>query len=132
MQNDTTVPSPKQPIKMAALKKTFRLFRYVKPYWPQFALGLFFLLLSSLAGLALPKLLGNLVDPKSGEVLIKGMNMAGVLLIAVLVAQSIFSFFRIVLFVNVTEKTLAALRQTIYSHLIRLPMKFFLEEGWEN
>lgn len=127
MQNDTTVPSPKQPIKLAALKKTFRLFRYVKPYWPQFTLGLFFLLVSSLAGLAFPKLLGNLVDPKSNEVLIKGMNMAGVLLVAVLVAQSIFSFFRIVLFVNVTEKTLATLRQTIYSHLIRLPMKFFLE-----
>jgi len=127
MQNDSTVPSPKQPIKVAALKKTFRLFRYVKPYWPQFALGLLFLFVSSLAGLAFPKLLGNLVDPKSNEVLIKGMNKAGVLLIAVLVGQSVFSFFRIILFVNVTEKTLATLRQTIYSHLIRLPMKFFAE-----
>lgn len=112
---------------MAALKKTFRLFRYVKPYWPQFSLGLFFLLVSSLAGLAFPKLLGNLVDPKSNDFLFNGMNKAGVLLVAVLVAQAIFSFFRIVLFVNVTEKTLATLRQTIYSHLIRLPMKFFLE-----
>lgn len=127
MQNDTTTPAPKQPIKVAALKKTFRLFRYVKPYWPQFSLGLIFLLVSSLAGLAFPKLLGNLVDPKSNEHLFNGMNKAGVLLVAVLVAQAIFSFFRIVLFVNVTEKTLATLRQTIYSHLIRLPMKFFLE-----
>ncbi|HEY8954878.1 ABC transporter ATP-binding protein [Chitinophaga sp.] len=127
MQNDTTTPAPKQPIKVAALKKTFRLFRYVKPYWPQFSLGLIFLLVSSLAGLAFPKLLGNLVDPKSNDLLFNGMNKAGVLLVAVLVAQAIFSFFRIVLFVNVTEKTLATLRQTIYSHLIRLPMKFFLE-----
>ncbi len=127
MQNDTTTPAPKQPIKVAALKKTFRLFRYVKPYWPQFSLGLIFLLVSSLAGLAFPKLLGILVDPKSNEHLFNGMNKAGVLLVAVLVAQAIFSFFRIVLFVNVTEKTLATLRQTIYSHLIRLPMKFFLE-----
>ncbi|MFX1708403.1 ABC transporter transmembrane domain-containing protein [Chitinophaga sp. CC14] len=127
MQNDTTTPAVKQPIKVAALKKTFRLFRYVKPYWPEFSLGLIFLLISSLAGLAFPKLLGNLVDPKSNEHLFNGMNKAGVLLIGVLVAQAIFSFFRIVLFVNVTEKTLATLRQTIYSHLIRLPMKFFLE-----
>ncbi|WP_142687048.1 ABC transporter ATP-binding protein [Chitinophaga polysaccharea] len=127
MQNDTSTPAPKQPIKVAALKKTFRLFRYVKPYWPQFSLGLFFLLVSSLAGLAFPKLLGNLVDPKSNDFLFNGMNKAGLLLVAVLVAQAIFSFFRIVLFVNVTEKTLATLRQTIYSHLIRLPMKFFLE-----
>jgi ABC-type multidrug transport system fused ATPase/permease subunit len=127
MQNDTTTPAAKQPIKVAALKKTFRLFRYVKPYWPEFSLGLIFLLISSLAGLAFPKLLGNLVDPKSNEYLFNGMNKAGVLLIGVLVAQAIFSFFRIVLFVNVTEKTLATLRQTVYSHLIRLPMKFFLE-----
>ncbi len=127
MQNDTTPPAPKQPIKVAALKKTFRLFRYVKPYWPEFSLGFIFLLVSSLAGLAFPKLLGNLVDPKSNEYLFNGMNKAGVLLIGVLIAQAIFSFFRVVLFVNVTEKTLATLRQTIYSHLIRLPMKFFLE-----
>ncbi|HEY9257993.1 ABC transporter ATP-binding protein [Chitinophaga sp.] len=127
MQNDLTTTSPKQPIKVASLKKTFRLFRYVKPYWPQFALGLLFLFISSLAGLAFPKLLGNLVDPGSNTHLIKGMNSAGVMMVAVLVGQAVFSFFRIVLFVNVTEKTLAALRQTIYSHLIRLPMKFFGE-----
>jgi ABC-type multidrug transport system fused ATPase/permease subunit len=127
MQNDLTTTSPKQPIKVASLKKTFRLFRYVKPYWPEFALGLLFLFISSLAGLAFPKLLGNLVDPGSNTHLIKGMNKAGVMMVAVLLGQSIFSFFRIVLFVNVTEKTLATLRQTIYSHLIRLPMKFFGE-----
>ena len=127
MQNDTTAAAQQPPIKLASLKKTFRLFRYVKPYWAQFALGLLFLLVSSLAGLALPKLLGNLVDPKSSEQLFKGMNLAGVLLVAVLIGQSVFSFFRIILFVNVTEKTLATLRQTVYSHLIKLPMKFFLE-----
>ncbi|NLR77648.1 ABC transporter ATP-binding protein [Chitinophaga eiseniae] len=127
MQNDTTAATQQPPIKLASLKKTFRLFRYVKPYWAQFALGLLFLLVSSLAGLALPKLLGNLVDPKSSEQLFKGMNLAGVLLVAVLVGQSVFSFFRIILFVNVTERTLATLRQTVYSHLIKLPMKFFLE-----
>ncbi|WP_160711136.1 ABC transporter ATP-binding protein [Chitinophaga solisilvae] len=120
-------PEPKPAMKWASLKKTFRLFRYVKPYWAEFALGMVFLLVSSLAGLAFPKLLGNLVDPKSSTDLIQGLNKAGVMLLCVLIGQSIFSFFRIVLFVNVTEKTLAALRQTIYGHLIKLPMKFFLE-----
>lgn len=126
-ENELGASSPKQPIKLASLRKTFRLFRYVKPYWPEFALGLLFLLISSLAGLAFPKLLGNLVDPGSNVNLMNGLNKAGVMLVAVLVGQAIFSFFRIILFVNVTEKTLATLRQTIYSHLIRLPMKFFLE-----
>ncbi|WP_143310943.1 ABC transporter ATP-binding protein [Chitinophaga vietnamensis] len=126
-QNDISNPTQKPALKWASLKKTFRLFRYVKPYWAEFGVGLLFLLISSLAGLAFPKLLGQLVDVKSQTILYKGMNLAGLLLVCVLVAQAVFSFFRIILFVNVTEKTLATLRQTIYSHLIKLPMKFFLE-----
>ena len=39
--------------------------------------------------------------------------------------QSFFSYFRTVLFVNVTEKTLAYLRQSTYNHLIKLPLSFF-------
>ncbi|NLR68305.1 ATP-binding cassette domain-containing protein [Chitinophaga varians] len=129
MQNETTavVPAPKPILKWTSLKKTFRLFRYVKPYWAEFALGLAFLLISSLAGLAFPRLLGDLVDPKSVGELLHGFNKAGLMLVAVLVAQAIFSFFRTILFVNVSEKTLAALRQHVYSHMIKLPMRFFLE-----
>ncbi|MDZ7845960.1 MAG: ABC transporter transmembrane domain-containing protein [Owenweeksia sp.] len=40
-------------------------------------------------------------------------------------AQAIVSFFRVVLFVNVTQKTLASLRQATYQHLIKLPFSFF-------
>ncbi len=128
MQNDTNNAPVQQPaLKLASLKKSLRLFRYVKPYWPQFALGLIFLLVSSMAGLAFPQLLGNLVDPNSKSDLFHGMNKSAIVLVALLVGQAVFSFFRILLFVNVTEKTLATLRQTVYSHLIKLPMKFFLE-----
>ncbi len=80
-----------------------------------------------MAGLAFPKLLGQLVDAGTQGHLTESINRAGLLLVGVLVAQAVFSFFRIMLFVNVTEKTLAALRQHIYNHLIRLPMKFFLQ-----
>ncbi|RBL90723.1 ABC transporter ATP-binding protein [Chitinophaga flava] len=128
MQNETSAtPAPKPSLKWKSLKKTFRLFRYVKPYWVEFSLGMFFLLISSLAGLAFPRLLGDLVNPKSVTDLLHGFNKAGLLLVVVLVAQAAFSFFRTVLFVNVTEKTLAALRQHVYAHMIKLPMKFFLE-----
>ena len=44
---------------------------------------------------------------------------------AVLIAQAIASFFRVKIFVNVTEKSLASLRQATYSHLIKLPVGFF-------
>ncbi|WP_212004336.1 ABC transporter ATP-binding protein [Chitinophaga sp. HK235] len=128
MQNETSAtPAPKPNLKWKSLKKTFRLFRYVKPHWVEFALGMFFLLISSLAGLAFPRLLGDLVNPKSVTDLLHGFNKAGLLLVAVLIGQAVFSFCRTVLFVNVTEKTLAALRQHVYAHMIKLPMKFFLE-----
>lgn len=113
-------------LNLSSLKKMFRLYRFVKPYWPQFSLGMFFLFASSLAGLAFPKLLGDLVDSSANGHLMENINRLGLMLAAVLIGQAIFSYFRIVLFVNVTEKTLASLRQNIYNHLIKLPMKFFL------
>src|SRR6202012_2505346 len=39
--------------------------------------------------------------------------------------QAVFSYFRVILFVNVTEHTLADLRRNLYSHLVRLHMNFF-------
>ncbi|HLN73189.1 MAG TPA: ABC transporter transmembrane domain-containing protein, partial [Prolixibacteraceae bacterium] len=53
------------------------------------------------------------------------LNEIALLLSAILLIQSTFSYFRIVLFNNVTERTLAYLRQDTYNHLIKLPLKFF-------
>jgi len=119
----------KKPIRAAALKRTFRLYKYVKPYWPAFGLGLLFLFITSLANLAFPKLLGELVDAASGRTILADphkINQIGLLLLGILIAQGIFGYLRIMLFVNVTERSLASLRQHIYNHLIRLPMRFFL------
>ena len=42
---------PKKKVSKEALKKSLRLFKYVKPYSGTFAIGLVFLLLSSLASI---------------------------------------------------------------------------------
>jgi len=112
-------------VKISSFKKTFRLYKYVKPYWPAFSLGLLFLFLSSIANLAFPKLLGQLVDSGTGKQMAEAINHTGLLLVGILIAQGIFGYLRIILFVNVTEKSLASLRQHIYNHLIQLPMRFF-------
>jgi ABC-type multidrug transport system fused ATPase/permease subunit len=119
----------KRKIRVSALRKTLRLYKYVKPYWPSFSLGLLFLFLSSLANLAFPKLLGDLVDAATRHPAVTNMgsiHRIGLLLAGILLAQGIFGYLRVMLFVNVTERSLAALRQHIYDHLIRLPMRFFL------
>lgn len=108
-----------------SFKKSLRLYQYVKPYRGEFAVGLLFLVLSSAANLAFPKYLGDLVDASQSDKILENIQEISLVLIGILVAQSIVSFFRVVLFVNVTQKTLASLRQATYEHLIRLPLRFF-------
>ena len=68
--------------------------------------------------------MGNLVDSASDK-LVNNINQIAIALLVLFALQAIFSYFRIVLFVNVTEKTLAIIRQETYAHLIKLPMNFF-------
>ncbi|WP_343307499.1 ABC transporter transmembrane domain-containing protein [Chitinophaga niabensis] len=114
-------------ITFSGIRNALRLYQYAKPYRWQFGLGLMMLLLSTGASLAFPKLLGDLIDTSHKGPLMQHIEQIGLILIAVLILQSTFSYFRIRIFVSVTEKTLAALRQATYSHLIKLPMKFFAE-----
>ena len=120
---DTEVPKKK--ITLPGIRKLLKLYSYIKPYKYEYSLGLFFLLGSSSASLIFPKLLGQLVDLGNQGKLAQEINRIALILIAVLVGQSVFSYFRIFLFVRVAEKTLADLRQNTFNHLIRLPMKFF-------
>jgi ABC-type multidrug transport system fused ATPase/permease subunit len=119
------VEVPKKKITLEGLRNALKLYSYIKPYRVEYGWGLFFLLGSSLASLAFPKLLGELVNSGNKGNLTLDINHIALLLIVTLLVQSLFSYFRVVLFVNVTEKTLALLRQTTYKHLIKLPLSFF-------
>ena len=110
--------------KKTSLKRVSRLFKYIKPHRLEFSFGLFFLLLSTAASLIFPALMGNLVDSASDK-LVNNINHVAIALLVLFALQAIFSYLRIVLFVNVTEKTLAVIRQETYAHLIKLPMNFF-------
>ena len=106
-----------------SLKKAIKIFQYLKPYKSAYLLGLLFLLLSSFASLVFPMFIGEMVDASKKS--IDNINKMALLLFGLFTLQAIFSYFRIVLFVNVTEKFLAKLRQVTYEQLIRLPMTFF-------
>ncbi|WP_372751366.1 ABC transporter ATP-binding protein [Labilibaculum sp.] len=116
---------PKGKLNKTGLRSALRLYQYIKPYRGQYFLGIFFLLGSSLASLAFPKLLGDLVNTGNQTTLGQSLNQTAILIVGVLILQATFSYFRIILFVNVTEKSLAALRQASYAHLIKLPLQFF-------
>jgi ABC-type multidrug transport system fused ATPase/permease subunit len=118
---------PKSKITASSLNKAKIIFKYAgKNRW-KFYVGLIFLLLTSITALAFPKFMGMLVDcvNKKDGVL---ANKIALGLMLVLVLQSVFSFFRLSLFVNFTENTLANVRLALYTNLVKLPMSFFSQK----
>jgi len=111
----------------SGLRELSKLYMFLKPYGWLFALGLLCLLVSTGASLLFPKLLGDMVDIANKGEMQEGIRRTGILLFLILTAQALFSYTRTRLFVVVTEKTLASIRQHLYNHLIRLPMSFFSE-----
>jgi len=104
-------------ISKASFKKALRVLKFFKPYRWIYLIGFVFLVLTSATVLCFPLILGSLIDNPTFSSLL--------FLFGIFFIQGIFSFFRVVLFVYVTENSLAALRQTAYARLVRLHMDFF-------
>jgi ABC transporter fused permease/ATP-binding protein len=115
---------PKAKVSGDSLKRISRLFAYFKPHRFKYYLGLFFLFLTGLTALIFPKLVGDMIDTAE-EAMLEDIDRIALFLLIVFILQAVFSFFRIYLFVNVTEHVLADLRKDTYNKLIRLPMSFF-------
>src|SRR3989344_6247791 len=108
---------PKAKVNKTSLKKALRIFYYTGKHKWKLYLGMFFLLLTGGTALVFPMMLGDLIS----TIELKNydrINTIGLYLVVVLSLQSVFSYFRIYLFVNYTENTLAGLRQAVYAHLI--------------
>ena len=120
---------PKPKINKELLQKALEIFTYLKPYKFKFAIGMVFLVLSSLTMLTFPALLGAMIDAAQGKQtytwLPASVFYIGALSLGILLFQSITSFFRIRLFVEIAEKALATIRRDSYQKLITLPIDFF-------
>ena len=77
----------------SGLKELLKLYRFLKPYRWTFALGLFFLLISSGASLMFPKFLGNMVDMGNKGKMLAEINRTGLILLAILVVRLFFLTF---------------------------------------
>lgn len=120
-------------------QKAKKIFSYLRPYRVYFTIGWVFLVLSSSAGLFFPYLLGQLLggsdtsSPTVGadnEALFSNLDLTNIntvalMLLILFVLQSLFSYFRIVIFTKVTENTLRDIREDAFSKLIYMPMDFF-------
>ncbi len=118
-----------------SLQKAKRIFSYMRPYRSQFLVGWIILFISSAIGLLFPLILGQLLGGETGE----DSSLTGILsllsfdtansfalgLFIIFGFQAILSFFRVVLFTNVTESTLRDIRKDAFQRLVYMPMDFF-------
>lgn len=123
----------KEKITKSSIEKARGIFAYLRPYSGMYLIGWMFLALSSAIGLIFPYLMGKLLggseisDSSDAVKLINLDNINGVAfaLFVLFAFQALFSFFRVVIFTNVTENALRDLRNDALSKLIYMPMDFF-------
>ena len=107
--------------------------KFFKPSRGLFIIGWIFLVLSSITAVVFPTLMGQLVGQKDGQAPVidvpgVDLNDLSVLLFSLFIVfafQAFFSFFRIFIFNVVTERTLLAVKSTLFSKLISLPKTYF-------
>ncbi|MBC5993464.1 ABC transporter ATP-binding protein [Pontibacter cellulosilyticus] len=110
-----------------SFRRGLRIFSYVLPYKYKFIVGLAFLVLSSLTFMAFPYLVGKLFDSSTGNAsgLMEDINMIAIGLFLIILAQGIFSFFRVYFFAQVSENAVADIRRDLYSKFVQLPVSFY-------
>src|SRR6056300_1688432 len=119
-QSNSEGKTKRKSLKISDLKQLGKIFAYLRPHRKLWTLGFLFLVVTMVTSLLFPKLLGGLMASNPENL---GDNM--LMMLGLLAVQSIASFFRVVIFVTVTERALAAIREDLYGHLVHLPMQFF-------
>lgn len=114
----------KKKLNRDSFKKAFSIFRFVKPYRFQYAAGFLFLILSTGTTLSFGLLIGQITSVIQGKSAFT-LNQVTLFFVGVLIAQAIFSFFRIYFFSQVSERAMADVRRATYSKIITLPIPFF-------
>ncbi len=125
-------PGAEQPVlpklSREKLREAWYIFRYIRPYRWHLLVGMVLLFASSLVFMAFPYLAGLMVDVAQGKAG-RPLNLVqvGWILLAVLLLQGGISYARVMLFAQVSEKGIAAVRKALYEKLITLPLAFFGE-----
>ncbi len=107
--------------------KLIRIFRFILPYKYTYLIGCLFLLGSTGTALLTPLLLGQFLDVSTGNTgeVFSSIDTVAIIFAIVLVAQAVFSFFRVLLFVRVSENAMKDMRIMAYSKIISLSVSFF-------
>ncbi|MFN0212693.1 MAG: ABC transporter ATP-binding protein [Saprospiraceae bacterium] len=124
MQKEEETSRPK--LTRESLREALKIFVYIRPYRVQFIVGLFLLFLGSTVFLVFPALIGRSLDVAQGNIPQQiDLPKIGLWLVLILVFQGIVSYFRVMMFAQVSERGTADIRVALYRRLISLPIVFF-------
>ena len=123
-ESDSASAPPKVKVTRETLGQMFGLYSFLKPYRGRLGVGLFMLFTSTLLGLLFPLLVGIMIKSKTHE---EAFHTA-LLMVAILLAQGIMSFFQSFLFNTLGEYGLSDLRKRLFNHLTEMPMTFFSQQ----
>ena len=126
--------SPRKPFRLGDLKGLGRMGVYLKPYTAHFAVGMVIMSISGVLTLLITRLWGQLggvgTSGGQGELPVLGIpldNLASIgwMLLVALLVQAVFSFIRVILFADMTEKMMLAMRTDAFDALVSMPMAFY-------
>jgi len=119
--------APKTKLNASTFRHLIGIYRFMLPYQKHFILGMLALVLSSGIVLAFPFFTGKLIDValKKSDWWLNDINSIVLALLLILLVQSGFSFLRVYFFSQVSEKSMADIRTTLYEKLMTLPLTFY-------
>jgi ATP-binding cassette subfamily B protein len=123
-ESESPATPPKVKVTRETLGQMFSLYAYLRPYRGKLGVGVFMLIGSSVLGLFFPLLAIHLINSTThGEAF-----RIALLMVSILLAQAIMSYFQSLLFNTVGEFGLSDLRKALFGHLTEMPMTFFGEQ----
>ena len=128
MARNTRTNEKAEPITRSKLANSVKIFRFIRPYRWSFYIGLFLLSISSLMFMIFPGAAGEMANKASGQptkILDLELWEYGGFFLVLLILQGVTSYFRTVLFANVSEKGMADVRKALYEKLITQDIPFF-------
>jgi len=125
---------PKRTFRLKDLRGFGRMGVYLKPFTMHFIVGMVIMSISGILTLVITRLWGQLggvgTAGGQGELPVLGIPLdnletIGWTLLIVLVVQAMFSFIRVILFADMTEKMMLAMRTDAFDALVSMPMAFY-------
>ena len=119
--------NPRLTVSREHLREALKIFQFIRPYRTRFIFGLVLLFLSSTVFMVFPYIVGVMLDVAQGNAVMENLSLPkiAVILVGVLCFQGVVSYFRVMMFAHVSERSTADIRKALYHKLISLPMVFF-------